>query len=49
MPPNAPENSSMPLTDTACKTAKPREDGKPLRLSDEKGMYLEVMPNGSKY
>ncbi|KIA78807.1 integrase, partial [Chromobacterium piscinae] len=21
----------------------------PLRLSDEKGMYLEVMPNGSKY
>lgn len=39
----------MPLTDTACKTAKPREDGKPLRLTDEKGMYLEVMPNGSKY
>jgi len=39
----------MPLTDTACKNAKPREDGKPLRLSDEKGMYLEVMPNGAKY
>ncbi|WP_147456193.1 Arm DNA-binding domain-containing protein [Aquitalea palustris] len=35
----------MPLTATACKNAKPREDGKPLRLSDEKGMYLEVMPN----
>lgn len=49
MPPNAPETPPMPLTDTACKTAKPREDDKPLRLSDEKGMYLEVMPNGSKY
>jgi integrase len=35
------------LTDTACKNAKPRE--KPYKLSDEKGMYLEVMPNGSKY
>lgn len=39
----------MPLTVTACKNAKPREDGKPLRLSDEKGMYLEVMPTGAKY
>ena len=39
----------MPLTVTACKNATPRDDGKPLRLSDEKGMYLEVMPNGSKY
>lgn len=39
----------MPLTAAACKNAKPREDGKPLRISDEKGMYLEIMPNGSKY
>jgi integrase len=35
------------LTDTACKNAKPRE--KAYRLADEKGLYLEVMPNGSKY
>lgn len=37
----------MPLTDTTCKNAKPTE--KPFKLSDEKGLYLEVMPNGSKY
>lgn len=37
----------MPLTATACLRAKPKE--KPYKLSDEKGMYLEVMPNGSKY
>lgn len=35
------------LTATACNNAKPKE--KPYKLSDEKGMYLEVMPNGSKY
>jgi len=35
------------LTDTACKNAKPKD--KPYRLSDEKGLYLEVMPNGSRY
>lgn len=35
------------LNDPACKNAKPRE--KPYKLSDEKGLYLEVMPNGSKY
>lgn len=35
------------LNDPACKNAKPKE--KPYRLSDEKGLYLEVMPNGSKY
>nr|WP_199066263.1 integrase arm-type DNA-binding domain-containing protein [Chromobacterium sp. ASV5] len=39
----------MPLTDTSCRTAKPRDDGKPLRLADEKGMYLEIAPNGAKY
>lgn len=37
----------MPLTDTACKNAKPKE--KPYKLADEKGMYLLVNPNGSKY
>ncbi|MFT6577908.1 MAG: hypothetical protein ACJAW0_000331 [Zhongshania sp.] len=30
----------MPLTDTAVKQAKPKD--KPYRLSDEKGMYLEI-------
>ncbi|BBL72136.1 tyrosine-type recombinase/integrase [Methylogaea oryzae] len=35
------------LNDPACKNAKPKE--KPYRLADEKGLYLEVMPNGSKY
>ena len=37
----------MKLTDTKCKNAKPLE--KPKKLSDGKGLYLEVMPNGSKY
>lgn len=35
------------LTDTACKNAKPRD--KAYKLSDEKGLYLEITPNGSKY
>ncbi|MFP6814398.1 MAG: Arm DNA-binding domain-containing protein [Pseudomonadales bacterium] len=35
------------LTDTAAKKAQP--SAKPYRLSDEKGLYLEVRPNGSKY
>ncbi|MCZ6666526.1 MAG: Arm DNA-binding domain-containing protein, partial [Gammaproteobacteria bacterium] len=34
------------LTDTQCRTAKPRE--KPYKLSDHKGLYLEVKPNGTK-
>lgn len=37
----------MPLTNTQCQNAKPKE--KPYKLSDGGGMYLEVMPNGSKY
>jgi hypothetical protein len=37
----------MPLTNTACNNAKPKE--KPYKLSDSEGMYLEIMPNGSKY
>lgn len=35
------------LTNTTCKNAKLRD--KAYKLSDEKGLYLEVMPNGSKY
>lgn len=37
----------MPLTDTAVKNAKPAD--KAIKLSDEKGLYLLVHPNGSKY
>jgi hypothetical protein len=37
----------MPLTATACKNAKTKEDGAPAKYADEKGMYLEVMPNGA--
>lgn len=36
----------MPLSDVACRTAKPRE--KPYKMSDSGGLYLEVMPHGSK-
>lgn len=36
----------MALTDTKIKNAKPQE--KSYRLYDEKGLYLEVFPNGSK-
>lgn len=36
----------MPLTDSAIKTAKPKE--KPYKLSDAHGLYLEVNPTGSK-
>jgi integrase len=37
----------MPLTDIEVRHAKPRE--KPYKLSDERGMYLEVTPTGAKY
>jgi len=37
----------MPLSDTAIKNAKPKE--KPYKIADEKGMFLLVNPNGSKY
>jgi integrase len=37
----------MPLTDRAAKAAAPRE--KTYKLSDEKGMYLEITPKGQKY
>ena len=37
----------MALTDPTCKNAKPKE--KPFKLADEKGMFLLINPNGSKY
>lgn len=37
----------MALTDTAVRKAKPKE--KSYKLSDGRGMYLEIMPNGSRY
>lgn len=37
----------MPLTDTAIRTAKPRE--KTYKLADERGLYLEVAPSGGKW
>ncbi|MDD1638659.1 MAG: Arm DNA-binding domain-containing protein, partial [Methylococcaceae bacterium] len=38
----------MSLSDTAIKNTKPKPD-KAFKLQDEKGMYLLVNPNGSKY
>jgi integrase len=37
----------MRLTDKACKNTKPSE--KPRKLADGQGLYLEIMPNGSRY
>lgn len=37
----------MALTDTICKASKLKE--KPYKLADSGGLYLEIMPNGSKY
>ena len=34
----------MPLTDLACRRAK--SDGKPIKLSDDKGLYLLVKSSG---
>jgi len=36
----------VPLTDTACKNARPKPDGKPAKYADEKGMYLLVNQTG---
>lgn len=36
----------MPLTDISARSAKPAE--KPFKLSDEKGLFLLVKPNGTK-
>ena len=37
----------MALTDPKIRQAKPKD--KAYRLADEKGLYLEVHPNGSRY
>lgn len=37
----------MKLTEAKCKALKPQ--AKPKKYSDGLGLYLEVMPNGSKY
>jgi integrase len=37
----------MPLTVTAIKNAKPAE--KPIRLFDERGLYLEIAPSGGRW
>lgn len=37
----------MPLSDTAVRMTKPRP--RPYRLSDGRGLYVEVAPNGSRY
>jgi len=37
----------MPLTDLACRNAKPSE--KSRKIADGGGLYLEIMPSGSKY
>lgn len=37
----------MPLSDTTIKAAKPKENA--YKITDEKGMFLSVQPNGSKY
>jgi integrase len=42
-----PEIPPMPLSDPACKNGKPKD--KPYKLADEKGMFLLINPNGSKY
>lgn len=37
----------MPLTDTACKNARPKN--KSYKKADGNGLYLEVMPTGARY
>jgi hypothetical protein len=41
------EMPPVPITDIVLKTAK--ATGKTFRLSDERGLYLEVSPNGGKW
>ena len=38
---------TMPLTDVIIRNAKPT--GKTCKLSDERGLYLEVSPTGNKW
>ena len=37
----------MPLTDLAIRTAKPGE--RPVKVFDDRGLYLEIRPTGSKW
>lgn len=37
----------MLLTDTACRNAKPK--GRPCKISDGHGLYLDIAPSGSKW
>lgn len=37
----------MPQTDTAIRNARPAE--KPIKLFDERGLYLEFAPTGGKW
>ena len=37
----------MPITDIIARNAKPKE--KPYKITDEKGLYLYVKPNGGRY
>src|SRR5271155_5681439 len=37
----------MSLTNTSIRNAKPRK--KPVKLCDERGLYLEVSPSGGKW
>lgn len=39
----------MPLTDTACRNARCPEGAARARFADEKGLYLECLPNGGRY
>jgi integrase len=41
------DTTKMSLTDTQCKSAKPKV--KAYKLGDSQGLYLHVMPNGAKY
>lgn len=41
------KNTPMPLTNTAVQNAKPRE--KAYKLADGGGLFLAIMPNGSRY
>jgi hypothetical protein len=40
-------DTPMPLSDTTIRNAKPKE--KPYKLFDDKGLFLLINPNGSKY
>ena len=45
------DTNKMKLNEMKCKNAKPLDPTSkaPLKLSDGQGLYLYVMPNGSKY